>query len=231
MTKNERPTKTYLQKDPDTPGDRLYAPAVARNRIPIRDVIQKHLPARGTVLEIASGSGEHAIFIASANPDLLWHTSDPDPAARRSIKAWMEDAALANLFGPRKINAADEDWQLPNDMLFDAIVSINMVHISPFNAAQGLFRGAAKYTANDDGPQKAKLLLYGPFTRNGEHTSASNVEFDQSLKARDQRWGVRDLDNEILPLAKKYGFSLSEIVEMPANNLSVIFEKDAPTKS
>jgi hypothetical protein len=195
----------------------LTAPAVARNRDPILAVLREVLAAPGTVLEIASGSGEHAVHFASALPHLVWQPTDPDAEARRSIAAHAAQAQLANLLPPLELDAAAAAWPVTQA---DAIVSINMIHIAPWRAAEGLMAGAARLLAAG-----SPLYLYGPFLEHGRHTAPSNAAFDESLKARDPAWGVRDLD-EVVALASRHGLALSRTVAMPANNLSVVFRRN-----
>ncbi len=197
---------------------RLFSPSAARNRDPIRDAFLKVMPRAGVILEIGSGTGEHAVHIAAAAPGLLWRPGDPD-ASRASIAAWTEHFGLANVAAPDAIDVTAASWE--EDLApVDGVVSINMIHIAPFSAAGGLIAGAGRLLRPG-----GRLFLYGPFKRKGAHTAPSNAEFDASLKARDPRWGVRDLDLEIAPLAAEAGLALEEIIEMPANNLSVIFRR------
>jgi SAM-dependent methyltransferase len=193
---------------------RRFAPAAARNREPILDVLRAHLPASGTALEIASGSGEHAVAFAAAFPTLVWQPSDPDPANRASIAAWIAAAGTPNLLPPIDLDATAEIWPLATA---DAVVCINMIHIAPWAACLGLLRGAARLLAPG-----GLLYLYGPFKRDGAHTAPSNAAFDESLRARDPAWGVRDLD-EVREAAE--GFAPPTVVAMPANNLSVLFRR------
>ena len=195
----------------------LTAPAVARNRAPILAVLREVLAAPGTVLEIASGSGEHAVHFASALPHLVWQPTDPDEQARRSIAAHAAQAQLPNLLAPLELDAAAPAWPVAHA---DAIVSINMIHIAPWRAAEGLIAGAARVLAAG-----SPLYLYGPFREHGRHTAPSNAAFDESLRARDPAWGVRELDN-VVALAERHGLALSRTVAMPANNLSVIFTRN-----
>jgi len=199
-------------------GSALTAPAVARNRDPILAVLRDVLPAAGTVLEIASGTGEHAIHFASALPHLTWQPTDPDRQSRRSIAAHAAQAGLANLLPPLALDASAPVWPA---IRADAVVSINMIHIAPWRAAQGLMAGAARVL-----PPGGPLYLYGPFRERGRHTAPSNAAFDESLKARDPEWGVRDLD-EVTALGGEHGFSQQRTVAMPANNLSVIFRRNS----
>jgi SAM-dependent methyltransferase len=193
---------------------RRFAPAAARNREPILDVLRAHLPASGTALEIASGSGEHAVAFAAAFPTLVWQPSDPDPANRASIAAWIAAEGTPNLLPPIDLDATAEIWPLATA---DAVVCINMIHIAPWAACLGLLRGAARLLAPG-----GLLYLYGPFKRDGMHTAPLNEAFDESLRARDPAWGVRDL-GEVCQAAE--GFALAATVAMPANNLSVLFRR------
>jgi SAM-dependent methyltransferase len=192
----------------------LTAPAVARNRDPILAVLREVLPAAGTVLEVASGTGEHAAHFAAALPHLVWQPSDPDEHARRSIAAHAARVELPNLLPPLELDAAAAVWPVTRA---DAVVSINMIHIAPWRAAEGLIAGAARLL-----PPGGPLYLYGPYRQHGRHTAPSNAAFDDSLRARDPDWGVRDLE-EVVELAGRHGLSLQRTVAMPANNLSVIF--------
>ncbi len=205
-------------------GAKMYSPSAARNRNAIRDAFLKTMPQEGRILEIGAGTGEHAVHLAGALPNAQWFTGDPDETARLSIAAWIAASNLGNLHGPHAIDVMAQDWDAtlaaPFDGPFDGIVSINMIHIAPSDAAQGLFAGAGRLLRPE-----AKLFLYGPFSRNGVHTAPSNEAFDASLKARDPRWGVRDLERDLAPLARKNFLRLEEVVEMPANNLSVVFRK------
>lgn len=198
-----------------TTDDRQFAPATARNREPILEVLRRVLPAQGLVLEISSGTGEHAAFIAPHLPGLTWQPSDPDPAARASIAAWAAVTAAPNVLTPLDIDARAPAWPLARA---DAIVCINMIHISPWAATLGLLRGARRLLAPGN-----PLYLYGPFKRDGRHTAPSNAAFDESLQARNPEWGVRDL-GDVTTAAREAGFSGPEVVPMPANNLSVIFK-------
>jgi len=203
------------------PPGALIAPAVARNREPILAVLRRVapspvLPARGLVLEIASGSGEHAVYFAAALPHLTWQPSDPDPEARESITAYRAAAQLPNLLPPLALDAASPDWPATQT---DMIVAINMIHIAPWAAAEGLMAGAERFL-----PAGGVLFLYGPFRERGQHTAPSNAAFDESLRARNREWGVRDLD-DVVALASRHGLALEERVTMPANNLSVVFRR------
>ncbi len=198
---------------------RRFAPAVERNRDPILEVLRRALAATGTVLELASGTGEHAAYFAANLPHLAWQPSDADPLALESIEAWRAGADLDNLAAPLVIDASVRDWPLPRDFCPMAVVSINMIHISPWTAAGGLIQGAQRLL----GPGGV-LYFYGPFKLAGRHSAPSNAAFDRDLRARNPDWGVRDLD-DVTALAAKCGFEHAETVAMPANNLSVIFRK------
>lgn len=196
----------------------LSSPATARNREPILRALQPHLPATGLVLEIAAGAGEHAVYFAEAFPGLQWRPTDPDPQARASIAAWRAQAGLPNLLAPLELDASrPETW--PVDAA-DVVVNINMIHISPWSAAQGLMAGAGRVL-----PPGGVLFLYGPYLEREVTTAPSNLEFDRYLKARDPAWGLRDRD-EVAALAATHGLTLAERIAMPANNLSLVFRKD-----
>lgn len=197
-------------------GERRHAPATNRNREPISEVLRRCLPGSGTVLEIASGTGEHAVFMGRQLPQLIWQPSDPDPEARSSIEAWRQLEGTPNVRPPLAIDATTGQWAIEEA---DAIVCINMVHISPWAATQGLVRGAGRIL-----PRGGILYLYGPYRVAGRPTAASNEAFDASLRARDPAWGLRET-SEVEDLAKRQGVVLEEIVDMPANNFSLIFRK------
>jgi SAM-dependent methyltransferase len=194
------------------------SPAVARNRDPILAVLRRVLPAQGTVLEIASGTGEHAVYFAAALPHLTWQPTDPDADARASIAAYREAAQLPSLKPVLALDACATEWPITRA---DAIVSINMIHIAPWSAAEGLMAGAGRLLAPG-----GVLYLYGPFKENGAHTAPSNAAFDASLRARDPQWGVRDT-GDVAALAGRNGLALVERVAMPANNLSLVFQRQA----
>lgn len=201
-----------------TPDLRLFAPSATRNREPILDVLRRHLPPRGTVLEVASGSGEHCVFFAQALPALTFQPSDPDPSARDSIDAWARTLALGNVRPALELDAASDDWPITSA---DAVLCINMVHIAPWSAAQGLVRGAARAL-----PAAGLLYCYGPYRRERRHTAESNAAFDSDLRSRNADWGVRDLES-VSDLAIAAGFTAPLIEPMPANNLSLIFRRVA----
>ena len=192
---------------------RRSAPHVARNAAPIVAVLRGVLPPRGLVLEVASGSGEHALHFARAFADLVFQPSDPDPRARASIEAWRVESGLANLLAPLALDAAAGDWPVARA---DAILCINMVHISPWAATTGLLHGAGRLLAPG-----APLYLYGPFRQAGVETAPSNEAFDASLRQRDPNWGLRDVE-AVVAAAEDEGLALERIVPMPANNLSLV---------
>lgn len=194
---------------------RRFAPAAARNREPILAALRGRLPAAGLLLEVASGTGEHAVHLAAAFPTLTIQPSDPDSDARASIAAWAAEAGLANLRPPLALDAAAA-WPVAHA---DAVLCINMIHIAPWAAAEGLLHGAARIL-----PPGAPLVLYGPFRQGGAHTAPSNAAFDDSLRAQDPRWGVRDLE-AVAALAAGQGFGAPDVVPMPANNLTVVFRR------
>ncbi len=194
----------------------MFSPSTARNRGPILEVLARVVPAGARVLEIASGSGEHAVWFAEHLPSVIWVPSDPDAAARASIDAWRAHGGLANVLPALALEATQAPWPLTRA---DAVVCINMIHISPWRATEALVEGASAIL-----PRGGVLFTYGPYRRSGAHTAPSNAAFDASLRARDPAWGVRDLE-AVESAARAKGFALEEIVEMPANNLSLVFRK------
>lgn len=201
---------------PSASDHRRYAPATMRNRDPILAILKRILPPSGLVLEVASGTGEHVIHFAAALPGLRWQPSDPDPAARASATAWIAASGLANIREPLPLDAIEPSWPLDGA---DAMLCINMAHISPWAATEGVICAASRLL-----PGRAPLYLYGPWRRAGHPTAPSNEAFDADLRARNPAWGLRDLD-EAAATAATYGLMLDEVVEMPANNLSVIFRR------
>jgi SAM-dependent methyltransferase len=193
---------------------RRSAPAAQRNRDAILAVLAEHLPRRGLVLEVASGSGEHAVHFATHLPHLDFQPSDPDPAARASIDAWSAEAGLANLRFALDLDAAREPWPIRTAA---ALLCINMAHIAPWPAVCGLMSGAGRIL----GPGGV-LYLYGPYKRDGQHTAPSNAAFDETLRARNAAWGVRDLE-AVAAEAAANGFAPPIVIPMPANNFSLVF--------
>ncbi|BCZ81530.1 SAM-dependent methyltransferase [Paraburkholderia terrae] len=195
---------------------RQHAPSAERNREPILAVLERVLPATGTVLEVASGTGQHAIHFAAALPHLVWQPSDLDDEARASIAAWTAHSSLANVRPPLALDVRDASWGIEAAA---AIVCINMIHISPWASAQALIGGAGRLL----GPGGV-LFLYGPYRRSGAHTAPTNAAFDEQLRRRNPAWGVRDME-AVVALADAAGFDADEPVEMPANNFSLVFRK------
>lgn len=195
---------------------RRSAPHVARNADPIADILAGVLPERGLVLEVASGTGEHALHFARTFPKLLWQPSDPEPAAVRSIEAWRAEAGLFNLLPAITLDARAAEWPVAEA---DAVLCINMVHISPWGATEGLMRGAGRLLAAG-----APLYLYGAYRQKEVETAASNEAFDANLRARNPEWGLRDLE-AVVAEAEGRGFTLESVTPMPANNLSAVFRK------
>ena len=193
-----------------------HAPATERNRDAITAVLREVLPERGLLLEVAAGTGEHAAYLAPLFPDLRWQPSDPDPAALSSIEAWQADAGADNLLPPIFLDAAAETWPIDSAQ---AILCINMVHISPWTATEGLMRGAGRLLS-----ARAPLVLYGPYRRANVATAPSNEAFDGSLKARNPAWGLRDLE-AVQAEAAGQGLGFERLFEMPANNLTLVFRK------
>lgn len=191
-----------------------HAPATLRNRDAIAAVLAEWLPATGTVLEVASGSGEHIVHFAATFPALDWQPSDPDPAGLVSIAAWCGEAGLAKIAPPLALDASAGEWPIE---YADAILCINMVHISEWAATVGLFIGSAKLLHKG-----APLILYGPYFRKDHPTAPSNLAFDESLRARNAEWGIRWLE-DATELAEAKGFALAEAREMPANNLMLLY--------
>lgn len=193
-----------------------HAPATARNREPILDVLRPRLPEQGLVLEVASGSGEHVAHFAAALPGLTFQPSDPSAVARASIDDWAATSGLANIRPAVALDAEAPTWPIERA---DAVLCSNMIHIAPWSAAVGLIAGAARIL-----PSEGTLYLYGPYRRGGRHTSPSNDAFDRELRGQDPAWGVRDLE-AVTELAATHGFEEPEVIDMPANNLSLVFRR------
>ena len=194
-----------------------HAPATARNSEPLAEVLAGELPNEGLVLEIASGTGEHAVFMARRFPALDWQPSDCATDALHSVDAWAQEAGLANLRPAIALDAAAGDWPVESA---DAVLCVNMVHISPWQATVGLFEGAGRVLASG-----APLILYGPFVEDDVETAPSNLAFDESLKARDPAWGLRDVA-DLDALAEARNLHRTARHEMPANNLVLVYRKD-----
>lgn len=197
-------------------GAKRSAPAAARNREPITAVLRDWLPERGLVLEIASGTGEHAVHFARRFPNFKWQPSDVEPVALSSIAAWVSEADLPNLRSPIVLDAASAEWPIDRA---DAVLSINMVHISPWSSAVGLIRGAARIL----GPGGV-LILYGPWLKDDIATAPSNLDFDSDLKRRNPDWGLRRVE-DFAAAALERGLMLAETRAMPANNVMLLLRK------
>ncbi|ATR19956.1 Hypothetical protein RMHFA_03018 [Roseomonas mucosa] len=197
---------------------RRHAPAAERNREPILAVLRRHLPAEGLVLEVASGTGQHAVHFAEALPGLVFQPSDPDPSARASIDAWAAASGLPNLRPALELDASGgRNWPT---LRAAAVLCINMIHISPWAATLGLMAGAARVL-----PPGGVLVLYGPYRRDGVETAPSNEAFDRSLRLRDPAWGLRRLE-DVTAEAERQGLRRQEVAEMPANNLCLVFRRE-----
>ena len=194
--------------------DRRHSAPAERNSRPILEVLERVLPDRGKVLEIASGTGQHVVAFAQALPGLVWQPSDIDPELRASVESRRAEAKLLNLASPIDLDVTRMPWPIG---AVDAVVCINMIHITPWRATDALFRGARDI--QQDG---GVLVTYGPYLRNGQHTAPSNEAFDASLRARNADWGLRDID-AVTAIARQHGFDLEELVAMPANNFTLVF--------
>ncbi len=202
--------------------NRLFFPATQRNKKYIGDILSRILYTKGSVLEIGSGSGEHAIEFQKRFPEIIWQTSDPELEHRKSIKSWIDKSNLnIKMPQPLAIDVTIEPWQLPSNVLKSllGIISINMIHIAPWNCTKSLFKRSNELLNNDK-----FLMLYGPFKIKNKHISQSNELFDKSLKLQNENWGVRNLD-EVNEEARVNGFFENELIEMPANNFIIIYRK------
>jgi hypothetical protein len=202
----------------DTGAEKRYAPAAVRNREPVLSVLREVLPAHGMVLEIGSGSGEHTAFLAPHFPTLEWQPSDADQTTFPSIIGWAQTTMKTNpdatIHSPVQLNTCNQPWPVEQA---DVIMALNMIHVSPWESCEGLMAGAGRVL-----PTAGVLYLYGPFKQGGEHNAPSNAEFDASLRQRNPRWGVRNLE-DVIALASDYGLRHDQTIAMPANNLSVVF--------
>lgn len=207
------------------PDGRLDAPAFHRNHEPLWTALATHLGGRrGDVVEVGSGTGQHVVHFARQTPDLVWWPSDLNQRHLKSIEAWRIHSGLPNVRAPLRIDLADPDWcpelkdgRGPRDLA--AVFCANVIHIAPWNVAEGLIAGAGRYLRPD-----GRLLLYGPFKRDGKHTALSNAVFDTSLRDGNPEWGVRDV-GDVETLAKAAGLALVDIAAMPANNLTLVFAR------
>lgn len=190
--------------------------AAERNKDPILRVLERYLPQRGLILEVASGTGQHVAHFAAANSSLTWQPTDANDELFDSIAAHVQDAKASNVLPAVLLDVTEDRWPVPSA---DAIVCINMIHISPWETTPGLFAGAGRLLSGGK-----NILLYGPYRREGRHTARSNEAFDASLKSRNPSWGVRDME-AVIDTAQTEGFNLEEIVAMPANNFCLVFSK------
>jgi len=199
---------------------RRFAPATARNREVIFNILHPELPEQGTIFEIASGSGEHAAFMAPKLPDLHWQPSDIETDNIASINAWRTETEADNILPAQHFNVLEnsfEEQTLPSPLA--AILAINLVHISPWSVTEALIEKAGQTL-----PEAGLFYLYGPYKRDGQHTSASNEQFEAWLKAKDEQWGVRDME-AVIELAENAGFPEPKVTAMPANNFSLVFRR------
>ena len=202
------------------PSPARHAPATLRNREPILAVLRRTVPSHGLLLEVASGTGEHAAFMAPRLPGRIeWQPTEADERDLAGIDAQGIDGSDRRRRPAIVLDARADVWPVQTA---DAVLCCNMIHIAPWAAAVGLFAGAARVL-----PPGGPLILYGPYRRHGQHTAPSNAAFDESLRRRDPAWGVRCLDSEVAPMAERWGLRLEELVEMPANNLTVVFRREA----
>jgi cyclopropane fatty-acyl-phospholipid synthase-like methyltransferase len=198
------------------------SPAAERNKVPILAALRSRLPATGVVLEIASGTGQHIVYFAREVPALIWQPTDADDELRAAAADRINAAGLANLRAPLRLDVLASDWP-PTEA--SAIVCINMLHVAPWSATKGLMDGAARVLRPG-----TPLFLYGAFKRGGHHTAPGNEAFDASLRKRNPEWGVRDFD-DVERCAEQHGFTLVDVAEMPANNLTVIFTRRGHARS
>jgi SAM-dependent methyltransferase len=209
-------TEERPYESPAAADARRSAPATLRNREPIADVLRDWLPETGLVLEVASGTGEHAVFFAERFPNLEWQPSDVHPEALRSVGAWRAEAGLPNVREPVRLDAGSAEWPIESA---DAVLSINMAHISPWAASLGLIRGAARAL-----PAGGALILDGPWLKDDIDTAPSNVDFDSDLRRRDPDWGIRRVE-DFAAEASREGLDFADLRRMPANNLMLLFRK------
>jgi SAM-dependent methyltransferase len=214
---NDNRSPVALERRGVSADQRMFSPSAARNLEPILEVLRGVLPTHGVVLEIGCGTGEHAVCFAEAMPNLTWQPSDPDADARASTASWIKFTEVNNVLAPLRIDVCSRLWGVEQKAPFDAIVSINMIHIAPWEASLGLFAGAGRLLSAG-----GLLVLYGPFMRDGVHNARSNATFDASLKARNSSWGVRDI-TDLERVGKASRLDLRETITMPSNNVSVVF--------
>lgn len=219
--KNQSGKPVALEARAEDADGRRYSPSIARNRDAIADVFAREVPHDARILEIASGTGEHGVHICARLPELHWTYSDIDPISRVSQAAWRDHAGHDRLYGPLTLDVTEPAWDEPLTGRFNTVFCANMIHIAPFDAAKGLIRGVGALLRPG-----GHFLLYGPFAR-ARAIAPSNAQFSEDLKRRDPSWGVRDLDHDLLPLAELAGLEPKSVIEMPANNLSVVFTRRA----
>ena len=200
-----------------------YAPATERNRESILQVLRETLPEHGTVLEVAAGTGQHAAFFSQHLEPRFWLPTDMHAASLASIDSWREEVSSSNLLPPRELDVRDTVWPVQHALPapISAVVNINMVHISPWECCTALFSGAARLL-----PSHGVVIMYGPFKCEGQHTAASNARFDSQLRSENPEWGVRDLE-AVTDAARVCGFERRAVIEMPANNLSLVYGRTA----
>lgn len=216
MTEPKKPVA--LETREGAADGRRFSPSAERNRGMIAETLAHVGLAHGRVLEIASGTGEHGAYMTATFPKLDWTYTDIDPDSKQSQAAWVSHVGHDRLHGPFNLDASVDYWDEAEDAgPYDILYNANMIHISPFRVAEGLFTGAGRVLKPG-----GHLFLYGPFARDGE-IAPSNAAFSENLKSRDPEWGVRDLEREIMPLAEAAGLKRVHVIEMPANNLSVVF--------
>jgi SAM-dependent methyltransferase len=210
------------RRAPVVAGDaRRHAPSAQRNEAPILDVLAEALPATGRAVEIGSGTGQHIAAFARAFPAIDWLPSDPHADSLASTAAWVTETALDNLAAPLALDVTAPDWQTALDGPRDAIVCINVLHITPWAVAEGLMQGAGRLLSPG-----GILYLYGPYKRDGQHTAPSNTDFDASLRQRDPTWGIRDIA-DVTRCAEASGLTLDRTVDMPRDNFSLVFRRAA----
>jgi SAM-dependent methyltransferase len=216
------PTEQRMMRIITVTDDRQYAPATARNRDPILAQLKTLLPAKGSVLEIASGTGEHGAYFSAHLPNIIWQPTNYDQEHLASTAAWQQHMARANFLPVLELDATSDLWPIENEQKtvnFDAIFNANMIHISPWQVTQGIMKGAARVL-----PKSGLLILYGPYKIDGAQTSQSNIEFEKWLKAQDSSFGVRDIEL-VIQEAEKNGLAHRNSIPMPANNFIQVFEK------
>jgi len=225
MSTDEERRKRWREPSPylvgvsdDSSGNRKHhSPSAARNTGPILAALKPLLPSSGSVLEIASGTGQHCAAFAGEFPGLTFQPSDPDPAARASIDAWRGEISTGNIRPALDLNVAMRDWWMATQGPLSAVIAINLLHISPWAATAGLFAGAGQLLAPD-----GMVITYGAYQRSGRHTAPSNADFDASLKHRNPDWGVRDID-DVAEVARLSGLDLAESIDMPSNNMLLVW--------